>query len=380
MYVDKSKASKNLSRITLLLYILFLISCFVPVSGFLVILTFFVESFSMIYIFKEKNTRFGNLLVLSIFISLLYVIFPLLLFDVSYFKEIFRIFIAVPYGYYLAKYGFKKKYAYLLFCIIIGVIVFRYLLTGDMGSVFTHASRNAISSYALLCSCFVYTVHVHDKSLPILPALISFLVSALAVGRGGIISSLILLIGVILINTHNKKLFSIKGFLFLVSFIISSFVFFLQYFDLFFKEALDKMDSQSFAENDRIVILNQYLQIIKNNNMKLLFGVPSSDIPLVEYLSGNFHNSYLSLHSHFGIIGFFILFYMLHKSCHKIIMSKSWILLLILITILVRIYTDLLAFNGLYDSLFFYIIFLSISSYKNKNENFIKNKNYYSSN
>ena len=132
------------------------------------------------------------------------------------------------------------------------------------------------------------------------------------------------------------------------------------YYDFFFSRAVDRLYSQNLLENERNSIIDSYFTNIRLNPMYLLFGVPSKNIPIVEYLNGNFHNSFLALHSNFGLIGFIIIILLMFTATRKSIMNRGWLYLLLLLVICLRIFTDGLCFVGLYDPLIYYIMFLCI--------------------
>ena len=77
------------------------------------------------------------------------------------------------------------------------IIIFKFLTVGIRGQIYLESSVNYISVYMLYPTVIYYTlVEARGKKLHLWPALLLWILSMIASGRGGIISSSILLLGI----------------------------------------------------------------------------------------------------------------------------------------------------------------------------------------
>lgn len=123
----------------------------------------------------------------------------------------------------------------------------------------------------------------------------------------------------------------------------------------FWEAGTSKFYKQGFSEEGRMVIIDFFMT---NINLKsIIFGVDFTDLYLQEYLTT--HNSFLSLHSRFGIgivVVFSQMLYIIAKS-----LKKHRFYLFIIVIILLRSTTDsVLISDGFLFGIVFYVIYFQL--------------------
>jgi hypothetical protein len=358
LYVKSKK--EIISYVAVAYFLLRFLYSFKSVSMIYVVLYSIVETLPIFLVdnalpkFKRSNIFFALVFLFSITISALFANNV-----ISYVAfSILNLYLAN----WMAKDGIDRKCTWMLFIIISLVIFIRIAVTSSVDLVFNNTSRNSISSFSILTSVLIYSTYDKEDYLSILPAIVTMLLSLVGLGRGGVISSSILLIGIIIINMKNKKNLKLR-ILFIALIALAIFVYLLyKYYDYFLSATIMRFGSQKITDNERVDIIAQYLFLTMGNFKNLMFGLSPKAIPAVQYLNGNFHNSFLALHSSFGLVGFLIVVLSLIKSFLMNIKYKNFRLLLLLTVVCVRISTDYLSFVGYYDVLIYYLILLSGSS------------------
>lgn len=107
----------------------------------------------------------------------------------------------------------------------------------------------------------------------------------------------------------------------------------------------------------RTDLWRDYLNETSKNFGNILFGANSSKIESLIIYSGNAHNSFIMLHSKFGLLGTSIVIIYIFTSMVKNFFKKNYILLLLTIIVCLRCFFDWIAFSGFIDIIFWIIIF-----------------------
>ena len=120
--------------------------------------------------------------------------------------------------------------------------------------------------------------------------------------------------------------------------------------------ARDNFLSRGLESSGRVSIINEYIRSATSNIRYFIFGVPSTSSDIFIDFNSNFHNSYLRLHSNYGLLGFLLIMIMILVALINLIRKKSILHVALLLAFLVRISTDTIAFVGITDPLLFYFI------------------------
>jgi hypothetical protein len=295
-----------------------------------------------------------NITKLSKIDVVLLTFFLLLIFMVSFARgyaflgSVFSITVSFFSARFLTKLKCKYTYKLLLvpFFFYFSFILYRLSIDLNPNNVFIN-SRNWISFYGILLLAPYYVVGMStSKSVKILPALLLVLICFYSLGRMGMLSSLVLLIGVL--NYHKKLKYLLLFSLCLVPLFI--------YYILNFVEIIDIFRLYNFVD-DRSLLWNYYIKNI--GIQEILFGM---DIKSIYRATGysNLHSSYLHSVYYLGILGY-ILVILLFFSLFLQLYHSKFSLFLIFLSILLRISTDVGCLCGYFDLSIWMLIFLSFT-------------------
>lgn len=229
--------------------------------------------------------------------------------------------------------------AYFILAMLIGV---------NPNEVIATASRNHVSVIVLSLTILLYIRdYKTDKSLNVIPAVLCGAICLWAIGGGGIVASLILIIGVYMQNKKSKiSVPLISGA------VISLLILFAYVYDLdFIMRPLYYFVGRrgSLLENVRIDIAIWYFENIDFKS--LIYGFDSTFL-YDGWLT--LHNSYFRIHHNYGIMGIVIMFIIMISVFKAAKYNK--VIFLLLLTILIRAITDTILLPGVYDFIFFYLV------------------------
>jgi hypothetical protein len=326
------------------------------ISISLVLISFFSAFYTL---FQHKlSIQNNNKIILYIFFYLLIVI-------VGYLNETFSLdsiyFLAAPaFAYFVSNNEFNTRLLYLVLICIYSYLIKLSLSSSDgeeLNLVFESASRNVFSVIAITSTVLVYLITIkQNKLIYIWPAAITFLISVLSFGRSGIITSLILLLGLFFIYISKRGL---KFRLVLLFFFLFPCIFFigLKFNELcFFFDNFDKFEHlivNGFESNERSEVLSSYFNNL--NFLNFFTGVNYSNIFIFQHLEMNPHNSFIRFHHYAGFFSIIFFIYCL-KALYSYFRSTK-VVFFIFFALLLRGWTDAIFFFSFYDFLIYLLIF-----------------------
>lgn len=235
-----------------------------------------------------------------------------------------------------------------LFYMISGVFVFCMLLGIDSRNIISYASRNYISVIMLFfLSLSVITRFKQGQSIGYIPILLNMLICFYGQGRAGVFCSIILFVVFFIIESC--KNFSLLKITVLVLFLLIGICCMEIHQISFISSFIDRVQT-SGLQTTRMDILVEYSTAISNNILYFIFGAPY-DIGYWLDLYRNPHNSILCLHMKYGIGGIFLVFGGL-SLCFYRYLRKDAVISLFFCIVFLRSLFDWVAFNGVFDVLF----------------------------
>lgn len=260
----------------------------------------------LIGILKKEATTLPSIIAVLIFI-ISYVFTYLNNFFSNGVLFLFLMFGSYGVAWEIFKNGLNVNFSRFLFYFSSALYLFFYAVLGyEAGEILDH-SRNHVSVYfiGLTTLLFVALESENVKRIReyIVPSLITVLISILAIGISGIISSLLLFALVCLFALKEKggKPLVLLGF-----FVISILGLFYYGFDVgnvvvLDRELLGKLSTDKFTSDVRYDIWREY--ILSLDGVRFLAGVPLSE---VFHTHQNLHSSYFLLHQRIGLLAFVI--------------------------------------------------------------------------
>lgn len=242
----------------------------------------------------------------------------------------------------------------------IGTVLLKIFQGISFNMILLANSRNYISALLLTVMLFYY-VSCHDKTKYFLvtPAIISFLISIYATGRGGIISTGFLAGALLIIKIReieNKSLRRLLIFILIVVAIVTL-VYLTGIGETKFQDFLQKNFSRFYlkgaGDTARSDIWNAFLE---NNKRSIVSFIFSSDTTLARS-DGNLHNSFLQSYASFGLMGFMIVVIMTFRSLIIGIKERDVLLTILFTTLIIRAFTDRIFFQGYNEIFLYYFMF-----------------------
>lgn len=235
-----------------------------------------------------------------------------------------------------------------------------FVLLRDPNTIFVRTSRNTVSSILLEMGVLLQITKFRKiGTVDIFSSVLVFLLSVSASGRSGIVSSGLFL-SLIILDKQTKSKNKIIFFIVVLSCIFCFIFLFRDVLAIFLKYLTAK--GLDYGEDPRSILLKDYLGVMKNNPEYFFLGVNQFDVNLrfFHHLNDNWHNSFLTLHSHYTLFGF-IFICLLYCSSIVFGLSKSKIYLGFLLVLSLRSFTDTIAFPGSMDIVLFYLFYLILS-------------------
>lgn len=284
----------------------------------------------------------------------------------------------VPLGLYFA---INTKYTpnlWYIMCLFIAYFVMQHWFSSADGyNLFPGMGRNYVSVYSIIL-VFILSVVMGamQKKVPIGVFILAFIFSVMAVGRTGIIATLLMLIAIILYRTFEKnggpnlkRLLRILVICLVLGIaVIYVFVNFETILQTYFPRFAGKESSAALSNVLRLQMFQDYINMCTHNIEGLILGINPS---LISIFSGNLHNSYFQLHSATGIVWIGWILHSIVKYAYKEIREKNFELLISVSCFLFRAFMDWCFPAFLGSVIIWFIIFSST-----KEIEIIKSKDY----
>lgn len=227
-------------------------------------------------------------------------------------------------------------------------------------------SANYVSVLLIYCLCVYY---VSLRQLPVkefsyVPLLILLFLSAWAGNRSGVLCLAVVIPLTIIINRKISARTKHRFRFILVLILSTVAIIYLSSYITGYIESFTKKTENVGMASLRSLIWREYIDGAFDNIGNLLFGVPtkSGKYKFLFAFNGNPHNTFLMLHSKFGIVGFFAILVLIIKSLRTSIKLKDYDVLIIIVLTITRGFFDWTAFPGLFDVIYYYLIFYIIEN------------------
>jgi hypothetical protein len=247
---------------------------------------------------------------------------------------------------------------YALFLAVFAYFFYHAILTTDPNFVLGTSSRNGISWLMIASAATLYVVMVKEgRPISVLPALLTLVTSVWAIGRSGIVSSAVMVTGLLLITWRRSRstvyLIGMASIVATLAFptvldrIVETVGTYFQYFG-----------AKGLTADRRIEIFNHYTTGL--NLRGLLFGVDWLSDDVMHRFNYNLHNSYLSFHARIGAASLvFVGMAMMALIRHAVTTPLYSVLLF---AVMLRAFTDTDLFFTSFDFLPYYLVTAAFTS------------------
>lgn len=339
------------SYLVLLLFLPAFRSYEIPIS---LIAFSFISPLLILYIFDWKLLKveilFFLVIVITGFINIQFTE------SLTLRKQIYLLSNLITARMFLSKNSHAKHIKLMLY-LYAGFIIATYYFGGIKQQIYYGSSENAISICSIAVCSLYYTLSEHyKKEIDIFPAILTFIICLLSRGRGGIISSLILLIGVGLYIINNK-FYTIWGRRIITFMLILGMAYSIKFFidnshSLQEYAVFEHFLRRGLRSSSRLQIWDTYIYHATANIESLLVGVNFDKI----YASGNPHNSFLDIHRLHGGVGLLFVVYLIVNALLYAYTNGKRIFALCLIVFILRGFTDKALWGTQSTLIFFFFI------------------------
>ena len=248
--------------------------------------------------------------------------------------------------------AYRSSYIQGVASFYITFFTFLFFYRRGINTHFILSSSGNYISVLLIISASLYYISLQQSGRKIfawdvIPAILSFALSVWAKGRGGILSTGILVVLMtfqLMYQMTNKKAKNILK-LFIAFFSIVTFILISDFSVINWFFSLGKWSYRGVDNSDRIYIWNSYFAKVVESIFYILFGAPLDQINVISRFGGNCHNSFIQLHAYNGLITFITFSYYLGKCFIFYIRTKQWIIASVVLVFCLRAFSDKFIFG-----------------------------------
>ncbi|MDP2541105.1 hypothetical protein [Tenacibaculum discolor] len=253
-------------------------------------------------------------------------------------------------SYFIFSNRFNTRYIVIPFYIFCSYLLLYFLLHKNLIGVLNGTvSENYVSVILIMNIVTLYIIKYRQKEvIPVLPALLAVMFSILAIGRAGILTTLLIFLLVLWLRFKSQtRLVKIAIIIAILTPIIVFTITNWYTITIIFEniEVFSKFSKGGVSSPSRGIIQRAYLSNI--NIITFFTGYNYEDNYWFQHYGLNPHNSYIRLH-YFSGLAFFIIIPVIVLSLIKLIRKNIFFSGLFL-SILLRSYTDSVLFLTLFD-------------------------------
>ena len=242
-----------------------------------------------------------------------------------------------------------------IYCILTVILIFQKGGADYLGGT---SSRNSVSIFVV----FFLTMHMvtsfqNKKSISIYYAFVAFITCFSAIGRSGVITSVIV-ICIFCIFRFEKGQSYIRNIKIFLGAVLATIVLYqlIMYFE---PELIENAISNILwrgLESKRTAIWSDYVSKSFSSFGNWFFGSHISGTQLLNLYSENLHNSFLMLHAKYGMVVFLMVIILIIKSIVAYVKDRNFYFLSAMFICLFRMSFDYTNFNGLLDTIFLVLL------------------------
>lgn len=235
---------------------------------------------------------------------------------------------------------------------------FLFITKANPNEIFAHTSRNYISVVFIFLVCLIIFSQIEErKELSLIYAIIPVFFSVWAIGRSGILATMLLLVAMIGIKTFQQTERKYK-FIWFLLFVIGMLVVVLLVFssNTVISALFSRFIENGFQDQARNNIWTRYLDLLESDKYSILFGAEIGRDNYLKSFEGNLHNSFFSLHARYGIIYLLFIIYRIIVSMKFFYVRKNYMVVICMGCFLLRGWTDVLFCSYWGDIILWYFL------------------------
>lgn len=247
----------------------------------------------------------------------------------------------------------STKMTSLIFFVYCAITVFLIFQRGGADYLGGTSSRNSVSVFVVLFLIMhLIAAFQNKKSVPIYYGLIAFVTCFAAIGRSGIIISVVIICIFCLIRFENGQSYirNIKIFAWTILIIVVFYQVIMRLEPELIDNAIGNLMWRGL-ESKRTIMWSDYLSKSFSSFGNVIFGAKISGTQLLDFYNSNLHNSFLMLHAKYGAFVFLIVVVLMIKSLFYYYKEKNYFYFSSLVLCIIRMNFDYTNFNGILDTI-----------------------------
>ena len=271
-------------------------------------------------------------------------------------------------GFWIHYSNFNISFLKSSFAFMIVLLLLLFMRHHSFAGVFDGLSENYISVIMICNTILIAGIEYKQYcNLSVWPAVCCLFLSVLSWGRAGILCSCLLLL-LVLFSYWVKMSFK-KKIVLLVFFLVVLLCIIIRSYDLIVDfvenaEVLSKFQERGLESPSRGILIDEYFSHI--NWKTFLLGYKFDNNPWFIHYGLNPHNSYIRLHYQIGIVAICFFIYALLILFR--LLKRNLLLFAMVSVLLLRAFTDVYLFFGMYDFLFFFLLLFASKTKNESNE------------
>lgn len=239
------------------------------------------------------------------------------------------------------------------------MIMFRFATVGFHGEIYTNASTNFVSVYLLYPTVMYYiTLERKGRHIPWYPAAAIWLFSLLSRGRGGILATSLLLLGIMLIvfirSADKWKLLIVYAGIFALGMLILNADVIAE--KLGASVMTEYFRNRGFRSSSRIRVWTDYLSRSFSSVKNALLGTNISSTLAGTTLKGNPHNSFINIHTYNGMLMLLVVIFLEARNALLSFVRGHRVFTLCLLVMLLRSFTDMVFWPSYGSPVLFFML------------------------
>lgn len=247
-----------------------------------------------------------------------------------------------------------------------GLMCFLILINHGVDNLPMVSSRNAISSLGIFLFS-IYTISAYQCNHKIhFASIITYVItSLLGIGRSGLLLAMALLVVSLLWNI-NKNTFHLRSPFQVCVIILVLIVACLVLYEKVIYPAFYNIAWRGIISQVRANTWISYIKKVYIDMGNIFWGAHISGDFWLDKYSRNLHNSFLNLHSKYGLGITLTIIILTFNALRYFVTKRKLILLIPFLSVIFRAQTDYTNFNGSADCVWYYFMFLPFFEYHNK--------------
>ncbi len=247
----------------------------------------------------------------------------------------------------------------------VALVILKFMIVGFSGNIYTTSSSNYVSVYLMYPTVIYYILcEKNGKASRSFLAIVVWVLSLLSRGRGGIIATTVLVVGLLIVKYKNtggafKLLIMIIGILVLTVAVLN------------IERIIRVLDTSVVSEyfrqrgmrSSRTYVWSEYIERTICDFKNIIIGTDVKNVLLVQELNGNPHNSFIAVHMNNGLIMLVLVLVLFVRQITRSIRNRYYIYTICALSMVIRSFTDSIFWPTYGTAVLFFLLFIDLKEH-----------------